>query len=419
MNERLLQYIWQFRHYNAHSLTTLEGELLVILHPGEWNSNQGPDFLSARIIIGETTWAGTIELHIRSSDWKKHQHDKDQQYNNVILHVVWEHDAELHLPFPTFILQDKVSKHLLKRYDELMKNPGFIPCERNLPLNDTLTWQKSKERLMIERLESRAGQIFQSLEQNQYHWEESFWWLIAGNFGLPVNRSSFEAIARSLPLSMISRHRNQVIQLESLLLGQAGLLAFDFEEDYPFLLKKEYNFLKKKYRLSVVAEPVHFLRMRPSNFPTIRLAQMAMLIHQSEHLFSRIRECRQLTDVKDLFDITANDYWHYHYRLDEPTAFRPKHLGMQMISNILINTVIPMVFAYGLHQDDQSLKERALDWLSQLPAETNAVSKGFRKLELPVKNAFDSQACIQLKKCYCEQRRCLECAVGLKIIKQG
>lgn len=417
MNERLLQYIWQFRHYNAHSLSTLEGEPLVIVHPGEWNSNQGPDFLSARIIIGETTWAGTIELHIRSSDWKKHQHDKDQQYNNVILHVVWEHDAELHLPFPTLILQDKVSKHLLKRYDELMKNPGFIPCERNLPLNDTLTWQKSKERLMIERLESRAGQIFESLEQNRYHWEESFWWLIAGNFGLPVNRSSFESIARSLPLSMISRHRNQVIQLEALLLGQAGLLAFDFEEDYPFLLKKEYAFLKKKHRLSVVAEPVHFLRMRPSNFPTIRLAQLAMLIHQSEHLFSRIRECSQLTDVKDLFDITANDYWHYHYRLDEPTAFRPKHLGMQMISNILINTVIPMVFAYGLHQDDQSLKERALDWLSQMPAETNAVSKGFRKLELPVKNAFDSQACIQLKKAYCDKRRCLECAVGLKILK--
>lgn len=416
MNERLLQYIWQFRHFHATNISTLEGEPLVIIQPGEFNFNQGPDFLSARIVIGQTTWVGHVELHIRSSDWKNHHHDEDINYRNVILHVVWKHDIDLKLPFPTLVLEDKVSKLLLKKYDEMMINPGFIPCGKHIRGIGSLVWQSWTERLMIERLEDRSRLIFQCLEQNQFHWEETFWWMIAGNFGIRVNRSAFEAVARSIPLPAIARHRKQVNQVEALLFGQANLLGAKFSEDYPAMLKKEYQFLKKKYGLIPINEPIHFLRMRPSNFPSVRLAQLAMLIHQSEQLFSRIRETSRLAEVKALFDLTANDYWHYHYIFDELTAFRPKHLGNQMTENILINTIIPMLFAYGQHQGMQPLKERALDWLSQMPAELNTISQGFSRLGIPIFNAFDSQACIQLKKQYCDCRRCLECGVGAKLL---
>ena len=333
--------------------------------------------------------------------------------------MVWKHDVDLQLPFPTLVLEDKVSKLLLKKYDEMMINPGFIPCEKHIKNIGALTWQSWKERLMIERLEDRSKQIFINLEQNQFHWEETFWWMIAGNFGIRVNRSAFEAIARSIPLNIIARHRKQVIQVEAMLFGQDNLLGAQFSEDYPIMLKKEYQFLKKKYGLRSINEPIHFLRMRPSNFPTVRLAQLAMLIHQSDQLFSRIKETSQLKEVKELFNITANDYWHYHYMFDEAVTFRPKHLGNQMMENILINTIIPMIFAHGHHQDNQPLKERALDWLSQIPAEANMISQGFSRLGIPIFNAFDSQACIQLKKQYCDCRRCLECGVGGKLLRSS
>lgn len=418
MTERLLQYIWQFQYYNRNELLTEEKDILQILHPGTFNTNQGPDFINAKIKTGNTTWAGSIELHLLSSDWKNHKHSGDKNYRNVILHVVWQHDTHQELSFPTLVLQHRVSKFFLKKYDELMNAVSFIPCENQLANVSDITWTSWKERLMIERLETRSLSIFSSLEENNFHWEETFWWLLAKNFGVKINSDAFEKIARSIPLKILSKHKHQIHQVEALLFGQAGLLHENFTEEYPALLAREYRFLKNKYELSEVHTPLYFLRMRPANFPSLRLAQLAMLIHTSVHLFVKIKETIFLRELKALLSVTANDYWHYHYVFDEAAGYKKKTLGKQMIDNICINTVIPVLFAYGLYHREQSYKDKALQWLMEISAEKNEVTKGFIAHHIINENAFDSQALLQLKNEYCNNKRCLECAIGNSLLKK-
>jgi len=419
MNERLLHYIWKLQYFNKNELTTADAEQLQIIHPGNFNTNQGPDFLDAKIKIGNTIWAGNIELHIRSSDWKSHKHSDDKNYNNVILHVVWQHDVNLDLPFSTLELQSRVSKLLLNKYDELMNTDSFIACEKMIGQVNDITWSSWKERLLIERLQNKSQLIFNYLNENNNHWEETFWWLLAKNFGIKVNSDAFEKIARSLPVNILAKHKNQIHQTEALLFGQAGLLENNFTEDYPQLLKREYRFLKAKYQLKPINISLHFLRMRPSNFPSIRLAQLSMLVHQSLHLFSKVKESNSLKEVKGFLDITANDYWHYHYVFEESSSFKIKNLGTQMVNNILINTVVPVLFAYGHHHHENKYKDKALQWLEQIPTESNTITNGYTKLNISNKNAFDSQSLIQLKNEYCNKKRCLDCAIGNKIIKNA
>jgi hypothetical protein len=418
MNERLLQYIWQFQYFNKNTLTTLEGEPLQIIHSGTYNTNQGPDFLDAKIKIGETIWAGSIELHLRSSHWNQHQHSSDKNYKNVILHVVWEQDVSVALPFQTLVLQSRVAKLLLKKYDGLMQANDFIPCQKIIHQINDLTWASWKERLLVERLQQKSQLVLDYLKTNNNHWEEAFWWMLAKNFGIKVNSDAFEKMAQSIPITILAKHKNQIHQLEALLMGQAGLLENNFTEDYPLLLQKEFRFLQKKYQLQPVAVPLFFLRMRPANFPSLRLAQLAMLVHKSLHLFTAVKESNTISEIKNLLNVTANDYWHYHYVLDEPTAYRKKNLGAQMIENILINTVITVLFAYGWHHNDNNYKDKALRWLEEISPEKNAITKGFAVLNVGNKNAFDSQALIQLKNAYCSKKRCLDCAVGNKLLKE-
>ncbi len=417
MTERLLQYIWQFQYFNLTGLFTDEGEELQVIHPGTFNTNQGPDFTDAKIKINETVWAGSIEIHINTSDWKNHKHSGDKNYKNVILHVVWQHDTDLHLPCSTFILQDKVSKLLLGRYDELINTDNFIACQNHIQQINTITWQSWKERLLIERLEKRTQLISEHLKKTNNHWEETFWWLLAKNFGVKLNNIAFEKIAQSISINILAKHKDQIHQLEALLFGQAGLLDVDFTEDYPILLQKEYHFLKKKYNLQKIEGSLIYLRMRPSNFPTIRLAQLAMLVHGSLHLFSKIKEAVDVKSIKQLLEVTANDYWHYHYTFDESSAFKKKKLGEQMIENILINTVVPILFAYGHYQNENIYKDKALQWLEDIKAEKNSITTGFAALQVENKTAFDSQALIQLKNEYCNKKRCLDCSVGNKLLR--
>ncbi len=423
MTERLLQFIWQFQYFNKNDLSTTADEKLQIIIPGLFNSNQGPDFLQATIRIGTTKWVGNIELHLKTSDWKRHRHERDKNYNNVILHVVWENDTE-ESSIPVFELKSRVSKILLQRYEELMNASGFIPCEKNISSVRDIVWKSWKERLLAERLLRKAAIAENFLQQNNYHWEETFWWLLARNFGIKVNADAFEAMAKSVSINILAKHKNQIHQLEALLLGQAGLLdkntdSYQHKDDYPLLLQREYTFLKKKYSLRPIHQPVHFLRMRPGNFPTIRLAQLAMLIQGSAHLFSKIKEAGSVKLVRKWFDVVANDYWHYHYRFEEPSAFKKKKLGDAMIDNIIINTICPVLFAYGNYHDENKYKEKALKWLEETAAESNSITKGFLQLGIENKNAFDSQALIELKNEYCNKKRCLDCAVGNAILKTG
>lgn len=330
MTERLLQYIWQFQYFNCNSLRTVEGDALQIIYPGKLNTNQGPDFLQGNIKVADTTWAGNVELHLKSSDWIAHKHSGDKNYNNIILHVVWKDDADLGLPFPVLELQSRISNFLLNRYEELMMATTFIPCEKSIGQVNDLTWKSWKDRLLVERLQHKSAAIFLHLASNNNHWEETFWWLLAKNFGIKVNSDAFEKIAKSLPLNILARHKNNIHQLEALLFGQAGLLENEFKDAYPIMLQKEYLFYKSKYALEPIEGQLFFLRMRPANFPSIRLAQLAMLIHKSVNLFSTVKTATNLQEIKKLLNVTANDYWHYHYVFDEVTTFKEKNTGIQM-----------------------------------------------------------------------------------------
>ena len=417
MTERLLQYIWQFQYFNKTSLQTVEGETVEIVYQGSYNTNQGPDFFEAKLKIGNTLLIGNVELHCKTSEWNTHKHSADKNYANVIAHIVWENDCTLPNNLPTIILQDRVSKILLKKYQKLLNTSSFIPCENSISTVPEITWLSWKERLLIERLEQKSTIVNEYLSKNNYHWEETFWWMIAKNFGIKVNSEAFEKIAQSIPITVLAKHKNQLHQIEALLFGQAGLLDKDFEEDYPILLRKEYQFYKSKYNLQSTNANLFFLRMRPANFPTVRLAQLAMLIVHSVHLFSKIKEIEEVENVKKLLNVTANDYWHYHYNFDELSTYKIKNVGVQMINNLIINTVIPILFAYGHYTKEHQFKDKALLWLSQLAAEKNSRINGFLALQITIKNAFDSQALLQLKNEYCSKKRCLECAVGNKLLK--
>lgn len=364
MNERLLQFIWQFQYFQKRSLQTTMGDVLQVDKPGTCNQHQGPDFSEADIRVGNTRWVGNVEIHIRSSDWHKHRHGTDGNYGNIILHVVWEDDLPLYDTggnrVATLVLQPLVPKIFLERYRQMMETMVMIPCHPFLPVLDPLGWFSWRERLAAERLERRAKQILTMVASTANHWEEVCWRMLAANFGSKVNGPLFEMVAKTIPVQLLARHKNQVQQLEALLLGQANLLGGKYEDDYAILLQKEYRFLKKKYRLETIHKSPAFLRMRPASFPTIRLAQLAMLVHRLPYLFSTIKETADLYTLMDHFMVTANDYWHYHYRFDEAAAYQHKHLGKQMAENIFINTVLPLLFAYGLYSQEEPYKERAI-----------------------------------------------------------
>jgi hypothetical protein len=417
MTERLLQFIWQFQYFNARNLFTTNGEPLQVLQSGTYNTNQGPDFLNARIKTADTNWAGHIELHINASDWFLHEHGGDKNYNNVILHVVWKNDDHPDLPFPTLELQPLVSTVLLGRYEELMQSAQFIPCQQHISMVPEIIVVAWKERLLVERLQQKALLIEKMLSNNNQHWEECFWWMLAKNFGIKINADAFEKVAQSIPIKLLAKHKNQLHQLEALLMGQAGLLDKTFDDAYPNMLRKEYLFLQKKYGLQKAYAPLYFLRMRPANFPTVRLAQLAALIRQSHQLFSNIRETTELQSIKKLLMVTANDYWHYRYMFDEETKYREKTLGGDMINNILINTVIPSIYAYGYLNSNESFKNKALGWMEQVSPEKNTITKGFAAHGIKSGSALDSQALIQLKNVYCNYKCCLRCAVGNHVMK--
>jgi len=418
MTEKLLHFIWRLQYINKKELVLDSGESLQIIFPGNHNHHQGADFLQAKIKIDNTILAGNIELHVLASDWEKHDHENDKNYQNIILHVVWENDQPRSIiKMPTLTLNKRVPKLLLNRYEELMNNAEFVPCEKMIDQVSDIIWSSWKQRLLIERLQRKSKIVSDYFPENNHHWDETFWWMLAKNFGIKVNEEVFEAMAKTISINVLAKHKNQIHQLEAILLGQCGLLEGNFKDDYPIMLQKEYQFLKHKYQLKPVNMPVHLLRMRPGNFPTIRLAQLAMLISQSTHLFSRLKEIESVHEAKKLLAITANDYWNYHYVPDEESSFKKKSLGKQMAENIIINTIAPMFFAYGHFHKENYYKEKALKWLEELSSEKNNIINQWNNAGAKSENAFDSQSLIELKTQYCDKKRCLECAVGNALMK--
>ena len=439
MQEALLHHIWKFRLFEMNQLKTVGGETVEISNPGKHNTDSGPDFFNARIKINNTIWAGNVELHIKTSDWQKHNHQNDVAYDNVILHVVFENDSVSNnmgdtkqSGIPVLELKSRISESLLHRYDKLMLNQNKIPCSGSLSMVDAFTFSNWTDRLLIERLELKTKAIEELLAQNQTNWEETFYVLLARNFGFKINAVPFELLARSTPLAHLAKHKNQLFQIEALLFGQAGLLQSDFKEDYPTRLRTEYDFLKSKFDLqNMDAHLWKFMRLRPVNFPTIRIAQFAQLIYKSSHLFSKLIELKDVKQAFDLFDVQAGEYWNTHFMFDKsPVLSHPevaagaedtgsKHLGKTSVENIIINTVVPVLFYYGKQKGIQKIQNRSFEFLESISAENNKITKQWMQYHAPCENAYQAQALIQLYNFYCSEKKCLSCAIGNRILKQN
>ena len=422
MNENLLQFIWQFRYFAQAFLYLTSGDKIQIIRTGEINTNQGPDFIAGEIMINNTRWVGNIELHVNASDWYKHKHNKDERYERIILHVVWNDDQPVKdtvgNQLPTLVLQDKVASILLERYNVLMNKQAQLPCTPWLDAFDELVWSSWKERLVVERLTKRAEQIFIKLKQFKGDWESICWLQIARVFGGKVNASSFESVMQSISLVILKRHRLDNLQLEALLMGQAGFLNIKMEEPYSLILQKEYSFLRKKYNLQPLQQQPQFLRMRPASFPTVRFAQLAVFFQQQPQLMQQIKSIESVNNFYLLFSKTATAYWDTHYRLGKVSGFQKKEIGKQLKNNLLINAIAPLLFAYGLYHQNSLYQERAFELLYQLPAEQNQLLKIWESISVKQNAAFHTQALLELKQYYCDKKACLNCTIGNGILKK-
>lgn len=422
MKEDLLHFLWRTRRFDPTNLTTTEGEPLEILHPGEHNSHAGADFQNARLRIGEMLWAGNVEMHLKSSDWLRHNHQADRAYDNVILHVVLEEDQPVFRNngnrIPCLELKKHLPPRILGTYQKLLHNEHWIPCQHFFHAVPDMAKTLWLDRLLVERLEQKTASIRSALERNGHDWEGTFYQFVARNFGLKVNAEAFESLALSLPQKILARHRNEPFQIEALLFGQAGMLEQNFEENYPAALQKEYLFLQKKYALTPIASVQwKFLRLHPGNFPTIRLAQFARLVHRSVHLFSKILEVKTQTDIEALFEVKLDGYWLTHYTFGQVSARRNKSFGKEAIRLLTINTIVPFLFLYGKTNGREEFKDLALKLLETLPPEKNSILSGWEKLGMQANSAYRSQALLQLKNEYCQKKRCLECSIGAAILR--
>lgn len=422
MQEDLLHFAWRLKRFDLSDLHTTDGHTIEILHFGEANRDAGPDFLNARIRIDDTLWAGNVEMHLKASDWDLHRHGEDRSYDNVILHVVLEEDQDIARAsgekIPCLELKRRIPNRVSRIYKSLLDNEYWIPCQHQFFQVPAGVKQMWLDRLLVERLEKKTTEMVRRLELNKYDWELTFYQLLARNFGMRVNGDAFEQLARSLPLQTLWQYKNRLFRLEALLFGQSGMLDVDFTDDYPKKLQEEYRFLKHKHQLKPMAgHQWKFLRMRPANFPTIRIAQFAMLLHQSNHLFSKMLAAQQLVEIEHMFELKISNYWRDHYTFDKPSRKRQKTLGKTAIHLLIINTIAPLLFLYGNWKQEERFKDRALQLLEALPPEKNHIIEQWKNLGLSVDSAYTSQALLQLKNSYCDRKACLQCAVGNAILK--
>ncbi len=427
MQEDFLWYIWKFKLFNAPDLFTTSGEKIQIIKTGEHNTDAGPDFINARIKIGSTEWAGNIEIHSAASDWTKHNHTNNKTYDNIILHVVHENDKQVIRKngeeIPTLELKEKIKGNVYEKYRELQFSKDWISCENQISSVSKFTLNNWLDRLMIERLERKSATILESLKQNKNNWEECFYQMLARSFGQKINSDPFELLARSLPYSYLAKHKNSLLQIEAMLFGVAGMLepvTGPRQDDYYKELQKEFSFLSKKFKL----EPLNisiwkFLRLHPVNFPTIRIAQFANLILKTAHLFSKVLEAGSIKTLEALLQTEASTYWNSRYRFGVHSPHKKKKISKDFITNIIINTIVPFLFIYGKDKNNEEYCKKAILFLEQLQSEKNSLLSKWENLGIKAKNAYESQALLQLKNEYCSKKRCLECNIGCALLSNN
>ncbi len=421
MKEDFLHYVWQYKKFDFSNLVTVSGELLTIAYSGHYLKQAGPDFFNAQIILDNQKWAGNIEMHVKSSDWYLHQHEKDFNYDNVILHVVWEHDMPVfrkdNTEIPVLELKHYVSEEIIRNYQLLMVEKSWIYCESQIKTVDAFVMQHWKERLFVERLERKSVSILRLLEQTQHDWEAVLFCLIAKNFGLNTNGEVFLKMAQSIPFSVIRKERFEVENLEALFLGQVHLLTAEAEDVYARDLNRRYTYLCQKHQLQAMSyETVQFFQHRPDNFPTIRLAQLAMLYHRQDHLFTKITATKTREEFYELFDVSVSEYWQSHYQFDHVSPNKRKCLSKPFIDLLICNTIVPLQFAYAKSLGKE-IAEATFALMQTIAPEKNSIIEKFATFGVKAKNAFETQSLLQLKNEYCHQRQCLQCAVGIQLLK--
>jgi len=422
MPEEFLQYIWENSLFETENLQTTGGLPVKIINVGKRNSDSGPDFFNARIKIDDTIWVGNVEIHRLSSDWERHNHSTDKAYNNVILHVaeiidkpVFRSNGE---EIPALVLRYPAA--LKTNYQKLIDAKTWIACQNQFHKIDPIILQLGFNRLMIERLEDKTTEILTRLQANNNDWNATFYQMLARMFGFKVNAVPFELLAKSLPVEILAKHKINLFQLEALLFGNSGLLNEQLlGDDYYINLRNEYSFLYKKYQLKGIESHLwKFMRLRPGNFPTVRISQFAMLIHRSHGLFSKIIEIESINELKQLFKVQASEYWNQHYNFNKKSKQNSvKELGESSINSVILNVVIPFLFVYGDKQNKENLKNRSLEFLEKLPAEVNSIVEKWQKLGVESHSAFETQALLQLKNKYCELKKCLNCQIGVKLVR--
>ncbi|HUH25624.1 MAG TPA: DUF2851 family protein [Flavobacterium sp.] len=421
MKEDFLHYVWRFKKLNTAILKTVQNNEIVIKDFGLFLGNEGPDFFNAKMYIDDQLWAGNVEMHINASDWYAHHHEQDTAYNNVILHVVWNDDTPIlrnnGSEIPTLILKNYVSNAVFEAYNRFNLQPKYIFCEDSIHHFTDFEWLLWKEKLMIERLEQFTNRIIAELKQTQNNWEEAFYRLLLRNFGLNVNNESFYEIACQLPLKVLKKEQSEVTHLEALLLGTANLLEGNSEDFYFNTLKKTYQYLRYKYRLKPIEGKVSFYKLRPDNFPTIRLVQFARFFQQQLFLFDLVKNPEILCVNNKLLGAQASDYWQTHYVFAREHPKRNKAVSQSFYQLVLINTILPFQYVYH-HQMGNDILEEILQRYQSMAYEKNNTTTMYKSLKVPIENSLDSQALLFLKKNYCDLRRCLNCDVGIKLMNR-
>ena len=421
MKEDFLHYLWKFKIFDTSNLTTSNGEKLTIENSGSYLQLAGPDFFNSHITISDQKWAGNVEIHLKSSDWYAHHHERDPNYDSVILHVVWDHDVEIYrqnnTEIPVLILKNLVSKETLDNYHSLVLPKSWIYCEKQIKFVNSFIMLNWQERLFFERLERKSKPVFDLAESTLHDWDTILFCQLAKNFGLNTNGDSFYNMANSIPFTVIRKEGNNLFNLESLFFGISGLLNTNKEDSYYKKLKTNFDYLVHKYQLqSNSFTPLQFFKHRPDNFPTIRISQLANVYCGQSQLFSKIIKADNAVAIYEIFDKSVSEYWETHYQFDKISPKKKKPLSKSFIDLLIINTIIPIQFAYAKSQGKE-IAEKLIALLIQVKPEANAIIDKFSSFGLKANNAFETQALLQLKNEYCNKNRCLECAIGMELLK--
>lgn len=421
MKEDFLHYLWKFKKFRTSDLQTTNHQSITIIHSGEYLQLAGPDFFNAQIIIENQKWAGNVEIHLQSSDWYVHHHEKDEAYDNVILHVVWQHNVSIfrkdNTEIPTLELKNFVDQEVMARYQSLVLPKTWIYCENQIRLVPSFVLRNWKERLFFERLERKSELIDFVLTQTHNDWEATLFCLLAKNFGLNSNGAVFFKIALSIPFSILRKENNTTESIEALLFGISGLLTDEKEDVYYSWLRAKFNYLVHKHQLVLpVLEPLQFFRLRPDNFPTIRMSQLANVYGAHLNLFSKIMESNSAAQLYQVFQVSASQYWQNHYQFDHASTSRKKSLSRSFIDLIIINTIVPIQFAYAKSQGKENI-ETGILMLESIKTEQNSTVQKFQSMGVIAESAFESQSLLQLKNEYCCKSRCLECDIGMELLK--